>query len=111
MQFCLQAVDLCVVLAKREIQAYSEEFGVEQSKFIFVPHHTSLHPHRYSFTISTGNYIFAGGNGDRDYHTFIDAVRTLNVCVIACKNDSRLAEIDYRATYVGFVHLPKSSAN
>ena len=95
MQFCLKAVDLCVVLASREIRAYSEEFGVDQSKFTFVPHHTSLHPHRYSFKISSGDYIFAGGNGDRDYHTFIEAMRPLNApCVIACTDDRRLAGIE-----------------
>lgn len=94
MRFCLKSVDLCVVLAKREMQAYSEEFGVERSKFIFVPHHTSLHPHRFSFEISTGDYIFAGGNGDRDYHTFVEAVRSLKIpCVIACTDDRRLAGI------------------
>jgi glycosyltransferase involved in cell wall biosynthesis len=95
MQLCLKSVDLCVVLAKREIQAYSEEFGVDRSKFIFVPHHTSLHPHRFSFEISSGDYIFAGGNGDRDYRTFIDAIRPLRVpCVVACTDDRRLAGIE-----------------
>jgi glycosyltransferase involved in cell wall biosynthesis len=95
MQFCLKSVDLCVVLAKREIQAYAEEFGVDRSKFVFVPHHTSLHPHRFSFKISSGDYIFAGGNGDRDYHTFVEAIRPLKIpCVIACTDDRRLAGIE-----------------
>jgi glycosyltransferase involved in cell wall biosynthesis len=95
MQFCLKSVDLCVVLAKREIQAYAEEFGVDPSKFVFVPHHTSLHPHRFSFKISSGDYIFAGGNGDRDYHTFVEAIRPLKIpCVIACTDDRRLAGIE-----------------
>jgi glycosyltransferase involved in cell wall biosynthesis len=94
MQFCLKFVDRCVVLAKREIQAYSEEFGVERSKFVFVPHHTSLHPHRFNFKISNGDYVFAGGNGDRDYHTFVEAIRPLKItCVIACTDDRRLAGI------------------
>jgi glycosyltransferase involved in cell wall biosynthesis len=95
MQFCLKAVDLCVVLAHREIQAYAEEFGVDQSTFVFVPHHTTLHPHRFKFAISNGDYIFAGGNGDRDYRTFVEAVKTLRTpCVIACTDDQRLAGID-----------------
>jgi glycosyltransferase involved in cell wall biosynthesis len=94
-QFCLEAVDLCVVLARREIEAYATEFVVDQSKFAFVPHHTTLHPHRFKFTISDGGYIFAGGNGDRDYHTFVEAVKTLSTpCVIACTDDRRLAGIE-----------------
>lgn len=95
MQFCLKSVDLCVVWAKREIQTYSEEFGVEPSKFTFVPHHTTLHPHRFSFKISNGDYIFAGGNGDRDYRTFVEAITPLKIpCVIACTDDGRLAGIE-----------------
>jgi glycosyltransferase involved in cell wall biosynthesis len=95
MQFCLKSVDLCVVLAKREIRAYAEEFGVDRSKFVFVPHHTSLHPHRFKFKIAHGDYVFAGGNGDRDYHTFVEAIRPLKVpCVIACTDDRRLAGIE-----------------
>jgi glycosyltransferase involved in cell wall biosynthesis len=98
MQFCLKSVDACIVLAKREIRAYSKEFGIDQSKFIFIPHHTTLHPHRFHFTVSNGGYIFAGGNGDRDYHTFIEAVRPLDTpCVIACTDDRRLAGIDMPA--------------
>lgn len=94
MQLCLGAVDLCVVWAEREIKAYAEEFGVSESKFVFVPHHTTLHPHRYKFTITEGNYIFAGGNGDRDYRTLVEAVRELSTpCVIACTDDRRLAGI------------------
>jgi len=95
MQFCLKSVDRCAVLAKREIQAYAEEFGVDRSKFVFVPHHTTLHPHRFDFKISNGDYVFAGGNGDRDYHTFVEVMRPLKVpCVIACTDDRRLAGIE-----------------
>lgn len=95
MQFCLKSVDLCVVWAKREIRAYAEEFAVDQSKFVFVPHHTTLHPHRFKFTVSTGDYIFAGGNGNRDYRTFVEAVRPLGTpCVIACTDDRCLAGIE-----------------
>jgi glycosyltransferase involved in cell wall biosynthesis len=88
MRFCLKAVDRCVVWAEREIKAYSEEFGVEAGKFVFVPQHNSLHPHRYSFTVREGDYIFGAGNYDRDFGTFVEAVRFVNCpCVIACKPD------------------------
>jgi glycosyltransferase involved in cell wall biosynthesis len=95
MQFCLGAVDLCVVWAEREVRAYAKEFCVDESKFVYVPHHSTLHPHRYKFTVSNGGYIFAGGNGDRDYRTFVEAVRFLKTpCVIACTDDRRLAGIE-----------------
>jgi glycosyltransferase involved in cell wall biosynthesis len=95
MQFCLKGVDSCVVWAEREIKAYAEEFGVNESKFVFVPHHSTLHPHRYKFTISNGGYIFAGGNGDRDYRTFVEAVKGLQTpCILACTDDRRLTGIE-----------------
>lgn len=95
MRFCLEAVDRCVVLAERERRAYAEEFGIDPAKLVFVPHHTTLHPHRYSFTRSDGDYIFAGGNGDRDYETFVAAMRGVSFpCVIACTDDARFSRIE-----------------
>jgi glycosyltransferase involved in cell wall biosynthesis len=113
MKFCLGSVDRCVVWAEREIKAYGEEFGVDPSKFVYVPHHTTLHPHRYKFSISNGDYVFAGGNGDRDYRTLVEAIRPLNIpCVIACTDDRRLAGIEMptfvrrvRATHEEFRQL------
>lgn len=88
MRFCLKAVDKCIVWAEREIEAYSKEFAVDANKFIFVPQHTSLHPHRYSFTVREGDYILAAGNYDRDFRTFVEAIRPLSCpCVIACRTD------------------------
>lgn len=98
MRFCLEAVDKCVVWAEREIQAYSKEFGVRPDKFVFVPQHTSLHPHHYSFTAHEGDYVFAAGNYDRDFRTFVEAVRPLNhPCVIACRADLLPAGIELPA--------------
>jgi glycosyltransferase involved in cell wall biosynthesis len=95
MRFCLRAVDRCVVWAERETRAYAGEFGIHPSKVAFVPHHSTLHPHRYSFTVSQGDYIFAGGNGDRDYETFVAAMREIDFpCVIACTDDVRFSRIE-----------------
>lgn len=98
MRFCLRGVDRCVVWAEREVETYAREFGVDPAKFVFVPHHMTLHPHRYSFVVSNGNYIFAGGNGMRDYRTFVEAVKPLKCpCVIACTDDRRLKAIELPA--------------
>ena len=94
MRFCLKSVDRCVVWAEREICSYSQEFGINPSKIVFVPHHSTLHPHRYSVTARNEGYIFAGGNGDRDYETFVEAVREVNCpCLIACTDDQRFKNI------------------
>jgi hypothetical protein len=48
----------------------------------------SLHPRRYSFTISQGNYIFVPGRVNRGFRTFVVAVRPIDCpCVIASTPD------------------------
>ena len=41
-----------------------------------MPFHTTLHD--YDYEVRDEGYIFAGGNSDRDYRTFVEAVRPLH---------------------------------
>jgi glycosyltransferase involved in cell wall biosynthesis len=77
MRACLQQVDCCVVWASVERARYASEFGVALDKFTFIPHHHSLL--RYNFEIGDDGYIFTGGNSDRDYRTFLEALRDLPI--------------------------------
>jgi glycosyltransferase involved in cell wall biosynthesis len=66
-----------------ECERYARAYGVPREKFLFVPHHDTLHS-RYSYTIGDEGYIFAGGNSERDYGLLVAGVRDLQVsCVIA----------------------------
>ncbi|TAK07833.1 MAG: glycosyltransferase, partial [Candidatus Manganitrophaceae bacterium] len=75
-----RGVDKFVVWASREVEAYSEAFGIPQEKFVYVPYHTTLDT--FDIKSSEGDYIFSGGNFGRDYDTLISAVRGLPVKVL-----------------------------
>jgi glycosyltransferase involved in cell wall biosynthesis len=69
-----------IVQGKQEITAHADELGVPASKFIFLPYHSTLYDFRYA--VEEGDYIFAGGDGNRDYRTMIEAVRGLPYRVV-----------------------------
>jgi glycosyltransferase involved in cell wall biosynthesis len=82
MRFCLRRVDLCVVWTRVECVRYAKTYGLTVDKFAFVKHHHTLN--RYQFDVGDDGYIFTGGNSDRDYTLFLDAVRELSIpCILA----------------------------
>jgi glycosyltransferase involved in cell wall biosynthesis len=89
MRFCLRQVDRCIVWASVERERYAKAYGVPQQKFLFVPHHDTLHA-RYRYEMDDEGYIFTGGNSDRDYRLFFAAVRNLAVSSMLATNQPRL---------------------
>lgn len=97
MRFCLRQVDLCVVWTRVECVRYAQAYGVPPSKFAFVRHHHTLK--RYRFEIAEGDYIFAGGNSDRDFGLLFDAIRDLPIpCVLATNFRNRLKNLQIPAS-------------
>lgn len=68
-----------VVWASHELKDYSKTFKIPIKKIIYIPHHHTLEG--YVYKILDGNYIFSGGDGDRDYFTLIKAVKDINIRV------------------------------
>lgn len=86
---CLQQVDRCVVWASVECQRYSQAYDVPVAKFVYVPHHHTLH--HYSYEVSDEGYVFTGGNVARDYAPFFAAVRELQIhCILATNRPETL---------------------
>ena len=69
-----------VVWARHEMQDYPRALGLPEDKFAYLPFHTTTEG--YDFQVEQGDYIFAGGDGDRDYSTLIEAVKDIPVKVI-----------------------------
>lgn len=93
-KFLDDSVALYLVWARREINAYSEVFGLSRKKFRFVEYHTTLVPSDHK--IVDGEYIFSGGNFARDYATLVKAVEGLDIpVIIACSNKKALEGIDF----------------
>ena len=63
------------VWASHEVDDYARAFGIPREKLVYVPHYYSLDG--YEYTVRDEGYLFAGGNGDRDYRTLVEAVRPL----------------------------------
>jgi glycosyltransferase involved in cell wall biosynthesis len=90
MRFCLRQVDRCVVWASVECDRYAEAYGLPKKKFSFVAHHHTLK--RYNYEVSDEKYVFSGGNADRDFGLFFEAVRDLPVACVLATNRPQLLE-------------------
>ena len=87
-----RSVDRYCVWASREIEAYSQCFGLPAHKFVFVPYHTTLPDE--AIDVRDGGYLFAGGDSGRDYETLINAMRgvpaTLHIASMKPESFDRL---------------------
>jgi glycosyltransferase involved in cell wall biosynthesis len=70
------SVDRAIVWGKRDIETFSKEYQIPEEKLIYKHFHITLE--KYKFEIRNDGYIFAGGNGGRDYETLIKAVSLIN---------------------------------
>jgi len=105
MRLADRSVDRYVVWARREIEAYSREFGLPRNKFVYIPYHTTLDAYHLS-SIDNG-YLFSGGNFSRDYKTLIESVRGLPIkLLIACTRPELFKKMDIptNVTVQGFSH-------
>jgi glycosyltransferase involved in cell wall biosynthesis len=84
-----RGTDRFVVWERKEIVAYSKAFDLPSNKFSFVPFHTTFEG-QVGAGSPAGDYIFSGGNSDRDYVALIDAVRGLNVKLFIATQNCRL---------------------
>ena len=76
-----RAVRKYVVWAKHEMEDYPRVLNLPEDKFTYIPFHTTIEG--YDFQMERGDYIFSGGDGDRDYSTLIEAAKDIpaKVCI------------------------------
>ncbi len=75
-----RAVSTFVVWASAEVQDYAREFCLPPEKLVFLPFHHTLFG--YDVSVSDDGFVFAGGDGDRDYATLVAAARRLSASVL-----------------------------
>ncbi len=83
----LRSVTLISVWSRAQIENYHRVFGIPRNQFVFVPYKAN-HSRTPSEPIPVGNYIFSGGNSERDYKTLFEAVRGLPIPVIVSATKS-----------------------
>lgn len=80
---------LATFWSRRQIQNYAQQFDLPEGMLIFIPYkanHSQWQP-RKNMAL---DYVFAGGNGKRDYKTLVEAVRDTDVTVIISTTDPEL---------------------
>lgn len=72
---------LCLVWSKDQVPAHARFLDMPEERFLFIPYKAnhSKNPH---YDLPMGNFIFAGGNGKRDYQCLIAAVRHTGIPVV-----------------------------
>jgi len=85
-RFALMGFDLSVLWSKKQVPAHAEYFQIPEEKFIYLPYKAN-HSQYGQYDISMGRFIFAGGNGKRDYKCLVDAVRGTEIPVIISATD------------------------
>ena len=80
-----RAVTGFVTLSRRQRELHAQAWSIPQKQFVVLPYHITASPHDVNATV--GDYVFAGGDTERDYHTLIEAVKGLRAkTVIAARS-------------------------
>lgn len=75
-------IDRFICFAKEECDYYSEMFGIDKSKFVFIPLGKA---ETNNIPVSDEGYIFATGRSNRDYDFLVNTLKeTKCTLVIAC---------------------------
>lgn len=75
-------IDRFICFAKEECHYYSDIFGIDGSKFIYVP---LGHPMVTDIQIADDGYIFSTGRSNRDYDFLVNSLKNTNFkLIIAC---------------------------
>ncbi len=94
----LRNVTLTAVWSRAQIENYHRVFKCPRDKFVFLPYKAN-HSKSAAFPMPVGDYIFSGGNSERDYKTLFEAVRGLSIPVIVSVT---------RPTVMGGLTVPKN---
>jgi glycosyltransferase involved in cell wall biosynthesis len=91
-----RSVHRFAVWASHEVEDFARAFGLPPWQFQYVPFHHTLQDYQYE--VREGEYLFAGGNSDRDYRTLVEAAKPLDLPVrIALTDRSLLAGVELPA--------------
>lgn len=85
-RFILRQYGLNVVWSKKQVATHSKHFNLPEHHFIFLPFKAN-HSKQVTYDIPIGNFVFAGGNGKRDYKCLTEAVRDTGIPVIISATD------------------------
>ncbi|QQE66172.1 glycosyltransferase [Leptolyngbya sp. BL0902] len=86
-QFSLKDVNYFIVHTRREVNIYSQWLGLPKSRFEFVPYTGSEIPIEYHED-TENPFITSLGSAHRDFPTFFEAVKRLNLKTVVATSES-----------------------
>jgi len=115
-KLCFMGCYIATMWSRKQVLTYSDRYDLPESKFIFIPYKAN-HSQFEQRILPTLDYIFTGGNGKRDYKTFVEAVRDTNITAIISSTNSDVLNliddlpnvINLSATEPSFAKLMASS--
>lgn len=87
----LRSTDLVTVWSRPQIENYHRAFRCPRDRFVFLPYKAN-HSMSASHPLRVGDYLFSGGNSERDYKTLFEAVRGLPIPVIVSTTKQRTVQ-------------------
>ncbi len=86
MSAAMASFRLSVLWSRKQIEPHAEWLKLSRERFVFLPYKAN-HSKGPAYDIPIGNYVFAGGNGKRDYRTLAEAVRDTEIPVVISATD------------------------
>ncbi len=86
MATAMKGITLSVLWSGPQVASHAKFLGMPEDRFIFIPFKAN-HTKGPRYDLPIGNYVFACGNGKRDYQCLTDAVRGTGIPVIICATD------------------------
>ena len=86
MAAAMKGMTLSVLWSSPQVASHAKFLGMPEERFIFIPFKAN-HTKGPRYDLPIGNYVFACGNGKRDYQCLVEAVRGTGIPVIICATD------------------------
>ncbi len=81
-----------IIAIHKDTSGYEKKYGLEPRQFIYIPFKANNFDTANESTIIDGDYLVALGASQRDYPTFLKAVKDINLkSIIVCSNAGAIA--------------------
>ncbi len=86
LRIAIRGISLSVLWSRQQVKPHSEFLDVPEEKLLFLPFKAN-HSKGRRYDLPIGDFVFAGGNGKRDYRCMVEAVRDTGIPVIISATD------------------------
>lgn len=76
------SAEACVVWSRRSGLGYANKLGLAAERFVVIPYKANHSKDPEEEQVLRGDYVFAGGDSERDYKTLFQAVEGLSIPVV-----------------------------